>query len=185
MKRIFLIGYMGSGKTTLGKAYARKNGLEFIDLDWYIEERMHKTIQDLFTEKGEEGFRNIERKMLHEAGEFENVLIACGGGTPCFFDNMDYMNRTGDTVFLDVCPEVLFRRLKIAKAKRPLLAGKNDEELMKTILSALEKRMPYYAQAQYRFNAEQLESYRQIDESVRRLEELLNPKQTSDKKYKL
>ena len=97
MKRVFLIGYMGSGKTTLGKAYSAATGLQFVDLDWYIEERMHKSISDLFAERGEDGFRLLEQKMLHEAGEFENVLIACGGGTPCFFDNMDYMNHTGET----------------------------------------------------------------------------------------
>ena len=78
MKRVFLIGYMGSGKTTLGKAYSAATGLQFVDLDWYIEERMHKSISDLFAERGEEGFRLLEQKMLHEAGEFENVLIACG-----------------------------------------------------------------------------------------------------------
>lgn len=99
MKRIFLMGYMGSGKTTLGRAFARAEGLEFIDLDWYIEERLHKSISELFAERGEEGFRNLERKMLHEAGEFEDVVIACGGGTPCFFDNMEYMNRQGTTIF--------------------------------------------------------------------------------------
>lgn len=174
MKRVFLIGYMGSGKTTLGKAYSVAAGLQFVDLDWYIEERMHKSISDLFAERGEEGFRQLERKMLHEAGEFEDVLIACGGGTPCFFDNMDYMNNTGGTVFLDVCPEVLFRRLKIAKAKRPLLANKTDEELMQVIVSALEKRLPYYTKAKWRFNAEELESYAQIDRAVNRLKNLIN-----------
>ena len=173
MKRIFLVGYMGSGKTTLGKAYARANDMEFIDLDWYIEERMHKTVSELFAERGEEGFRELERKMLHEVGEFENVMVACGGGTPCFYDNMDYMNGVGDTVFLDVCPEVLFRRLKIAKAKRPLLADKTDAELMDFIVEALEKRLPFYARARFRFNAEELESIRQISESVGRLKELL------------
>lgn len=76
---------MGSGKTTLGKAYSAATGLQFVDLDWYIEERMHKSISDLFAERGEEGFRLLEQRMLHEAGEFEDVLIACGGGTPCFF----------------------------------------------------------------------------------------------------
>ena len=75
MKRVFLIGYMGSGKTTLGKAYSAATGLQFVDLDWYIEERMHKSISDLFAERGEDGFRLLEQKMLHEAGEFENVLI--------------------------------------------------------------------------------------------------------------
>ena len=135
--RIFLIGFMGSGKTTLGKAFARAMQLQFIDLDWYIEERFHKTVQELFAERGEEGFREIERRMLHEVGEFEDVIIAAGGGTPCFFDNIQYMNRVGKTVFLDVVPEVLFRRLKIAKSKRPLLAGKDDAELMSFILRPL------------------------------------------------
>ena len=174
MKRIFLVGYMGSGKTTLGKAYARVNDMEFIDLDWYIEERMHKTVSELFAERGESGFRELERKMLHEVGEFENVMIACGGGTPCFYDNMDYMNDVGDTVFLDVCPDVLFRRLKIAKVKRPLLADKTDVELMNFIVEALEKRLPFYIRARFRFNAEELESIRQISETVGRLKELLN-----------
>ena len=174
MKRVFLIGYMGSGKTTLGRAYRTATGLQFVDWDWYIEERRHKSISDLFAERGEEGFRLLEQRMLHEAGEFEDVLIACGGGTPCFFDNMDYMNHTGETVFLDVSPEVLFRRLKIAKAKRPLLANKTDEELMQVITSALEKRLPYYTKAKWRFNAEELESYAQIDRAVNRLKNLIN-----------
>ncbi len=174
MKRIFLVGYMGSGKTTLGRAYAHEAGLEFIDLDWYIEGRMHKTVGELFAERGESGFREVERNMLHEVGEFENVVLACGGGTPCFFDNMDYMNAVGETVFLDVCPDVLFRRLKVAKSKRPLLADKSDDELMDAILSALARRVPFYSQAKYRFNAELLEDYSQIGESVKRLDELLD-----------
>ena len=173
MTRIFLIGYMGSGKTTLGKAFARAMQLEFIDLDWYIEERFHKTISQIFAEKGESGFREVERRMLHEAGEFENVVIAAGGGTPCFFDNIDYMNRVGQTVFLDVRTDVLFRRLKAAKAKRPLLANKTDEELMGAITDALDQRLPFYTRASYRFNAEELESRGQIRESVERLAELL------------
>ena len=95
MTRIFLIGYMGAGKTTLGKAFSRELGLTFIDLDWYIEERFHKTVQQLFSERGEQGFRELEQKMLHEVAEFEDVVISAGGGTPCFFDNMDYMNACG------------------------------------------------------------------------------------------
>mgnify|MGYP002519721885 CR=1 FL=1 len=101
MIRIFLIGYMGAGKTTLGKAFARAMGLTFVDLDWYIEERFHKTVRQIFTERGEDGFRELEKRMLHEAGEFEDVVISVGGGTPCFFDNMEYMNQAGETVFLD------------------------------------------------------------------------------------
>ena len=173
MERVYLIGYMGSGKTTLGKAFARDAHLQFIDLDWYIEERMHKTIKDLFAERGESGFREVERNMLHEVGEFENVVIAAGGGTPCFFDNMDYMNRTGETVFLDASLEALFRRLKVAKAKRPLLADKTDEELMQVIRDGLDSRMPYYGKAKHRFPSDYLESREQISGSVERLKTLL------------
>ena len=89
MTRILLIGFMAAGKTTLGKALARDLGLQFIDLDHYIENRFHCTVAQLFTERGEEGFRQIERTMLHEVAEFEDVIIATGGGTPCFFDNMN------------------------------------------------------------------------------------------------
>ena len=102
MIRIFLIGYMGAGKTTLGKAFAKKYNLSFVDLDWYIEERFHKTVQELFAERGEDGFRELERNMLHEVADFENVIISTGGGAPCFFDNMDFMNKSGITVFLNV-----------------------------------------------------------------------------------
>ena len=137
MVRIFLTGYMGAGKTTLGKAFARKLNIPFIDLDWYIEERFHKTVGELFTERGEAGFREIERNMLHEVAEFENVVISTGGGAPCFFDNMEFMNRTGKTVFLNVHPDVLFRRLRIAKQQRPILQGRQDDELMDFIIQAL------------------------------------------------
>ena len=95
MIRIFLTGYMGAGKTTLGKAFARELNVPFIDLDWYIEERFHKSIRELFVERGEASFRELERNMLHEVSEFEDVIISTGGGTPCFFDNMDYMTDTG------------------------------------------------------------------------------------------
>lgn len=95
MIRIFLTGYMGAGKTTLGKAFAREMSVPFIDLDWYIEERFHKSIRELFTERGEASFRELERNMLHEVGEFEDVVVSTGGGTPCFFDNMEYMNVAG------------------------------------------------------------------------------------------
>ena len=174
MTRIFLIGYMGAGKTTLGKAFSRELGLTFIDLDWYIEERFHKTVQQLFSERGEQGFRELEQKMLHEVAEVEDVVISAGGGTPCFFDNMDYMNACGDTVFLQVEPEVLFRRLKVAKQQRPLLANKSDEELMNFICEALQKRHPFYSQAKLLFRADELEDKSQIQTSVDSLRKLLN-----------
>lgn len=173
MTRIFLTGYMGAGKTTLGKAFARKLGLSFIDLDWYIESRFHKTIAQLFAGRGEDGFRQLERNMLHEVGEFEDVVVSTGGGTPCFFDNMDYMNAQGQTVFLDVDVETLFRRLRVATQQRPILQGKSEEELRTFIGQALADRAPYYAQARYRFDGSQLESREQIAESVQRLRGVL------------
>lgn len=173
MTRIFLIGYMGAGKTTLGKAFARSMGLTFIDLDWYIEERFHKTVRQIFAERSEEGFRELEKRMLHEVADFEDVVIATGGGTPCFFDNMEYMNQKGETVFLDVSQEVLFRRLKVAKQQRPLLAQKNDEELKAFIADALGKRLPHYSKAKHVFRADELEDKQQIQQSVEALKKQL------------
>ena len=165
MIRIFLTGYMGAGKTTLGKAFARTLNVPFVDLD--------KTVGELFAERGEAGFRELERNMLREVGAFENVVISTGGGAPCFFDNMDFMNHSGKTVFLNVHPDVLFRRLRVAKQQRPILQGKEDEELKEFIIQALEKRAPFYSQAQYIFNADELEDRSQIEKSVQRLRDLL------------
>ena len=124
MRRVIIVGYMGAGKTTVGRALAKDTGMQFYDLDWYIEARMRKTVPQLFAERGEEGFRLVERNMLHEAAEFEDVVLSCGGGTPCFFDNMDYMNSLGDTVYLKASPEVLCAHLRMGKTRRPLIEGK-------------------------------------------------------------
>ncbi|MDR0894752.1 MAG: shikimate kinase [Prevotellaceae bacterium] len=173
MIRIFLTGYMGAGKTTLGKALARELNVSLIDLDWYIEERTHQSVSELFTEQGEASFRRLEQAMLHEVAQFEDVIISTGGGTPCFFDNMAYMNAEGATVFLDVSVPVLFNRLRIAKRQRPLLSNKNDEELVGFIEQALAERKPYYRQAQYHFKADHLETRREINQSVIMLRDLL------------
>lgn len=173
MIRIFLIGYMGAGKTTLGKALSRELGLPFIDLDWYTEERYHKTIRELFSEKGERNYRELEQRMLHEVAEFENVIISVGGGTPCFFDNMDFMNNHGNTVFLKVNPEVLFRRLRVAKYQRPLLCDRPDEELMDYIVTSLNERKDFYQKARFVFEANKLDNSFQIKSAVNCLKELL------------
>ena len=133
MKSIIIIGYMGAGKTTVGKALAKDLGVMFYDLDWYIESRMRKTVKQIFDEVGEEGFRKIEHNMLHEVAEFENVVVSCGGGTPCFFDNMDYMNQLGETFYLKASPETLHAHLKMGKGVRPLLLNKTPEEVDKFI----------------------------------------------------
>ena len=174
MVRIFLTGYMGAGKTTLGKALARELQTPFIDLDWYIEKRFHKTIRELFDERGEAAFRTLEQRMLHEVGEFEDVVISTGGGTPCFFDNMAYMNRQGQTVFLDANPHVLFKRLQRGTRQRPVLKGKTDGELQALIEETLAKRIPFYSQAAHRFDAGRLENLHEINESVKQLRKLLN-----------
>ena len=171
MKRIILIGYMGAGKTTLGKSLARHLGLEFIDLDWYIENRFHQSVSQLFATRGEEGFRKIEQNMLHEVAEFEDVVISAGGGTPCFFDNMEYMNQQGMTVYLKATPEILRTHLRMGKQKRPLIAQKNDEELDIFIRESLDKRESYYNQARLIFDIGLLDNGMRIQESVKALEE--------------
>ena len=173
MKRIILIGYMGAGKTTIGKVLAREMGMEFYDLDNYIEDRFHQKIPDIFAEKGEEGFREIERKMLHEVAEFEDVIISCGGGTPCFFDNMDYMNRQGDVIYLKAKPEVLYKHLMMGKTERPLLKGKSHEQLLDFINQQLEKREPFYTKAKYTLDVSLMDNYEKIKISVQKAKELL------------
>lgn len=149
MKRIIIIGYMGSGKTTVGHALSQELGLPFYDLDWYIETRMHCTVKQIFDEKGEEGFRKIEHNLLHEVAEFENVIISCGGGTPCFFDNIDYINRQGETVYLKCTTDVLYKHLKMGKSVRPLLLNKTPDEVKTFIEAQLKDRAPFYEKAKH------------------------------------
>ena len=165
-KSIILIGYMGAGKTTVGKELANRLGVTFYDLDWYIETRMHKRVPEIFAESGEEGFRDIEKRMLHEVAEFENVIVACGGGTPCFFDNMDYMNGCGEVIYLRATPDVLFRHLKMGKGVRPLLMGKNDEELLAFIKEQLAKREEFYLKARHVVDIPCMENEDKINETV-------------------
>lgn len=166
MQPIFLIGYMGCGKSTLGRALSKATGWQFIDLDNYIEGRYHKTVNEIFAEKGEEGFRTLEKNMLHEVALFENVIIACGGGTPCFYDNMEFMNAHGTTVFLNADIEKLHTRLMRGRHKRPLIANKSDEELREFILAALDKRMKFYSMAKAVFTSDLLDTRSQIDDTV-------------------
>jgi Shikimate kinase len=167
MNRIFLIGYMGSGKTTIGKLLANKMGYNFVDMDAHIEEKHFKTITQIFAEKGEDEFRRLEQKSLHEVAEFENVIIATGGGAPCFFDNMEYMNSHGLTIYLKLTPNELAERLElIGTSKRPLLAGKNSVELREFIAAGLAKREPYYEKAAYSLSGS-------IEETVTKIHKLI------------
>lgn len=173
MRRIILIGYMGAGKTTIGRALARELGIPFYDLDWYIESRMMKTVPQLFAERGEEGFRIVERNMLHEVAEFEDVVLSCGGGTPCFFDNMEYLNSQGETVYLKASPEVLYGHLKMGKVERPLLKNKTPEEMQQFIREQLTQRETYYLQAKHVLDVSLMDNYEKITISVAELRKLL------------
>ena len=173
MTRIILVGYMGSGKTTVGRQLAMALGLSFYDLDWYIEMRYRRSVAQIFRESGEEGFRQLERNMLHEVAEFENIVLSCGGGTPCFFDNMSYMNSLAETVYLKARPDVLAAHLRMGKVVRPLIQGKNEEELLAYIEDSLRQREPYYSQARHTLDVSLLDNYDKVQTSVRLLRELL------------
>lgn len=167
MEPIFLIGYMGCGKSTLGRALQAATGLEFIDLDHYIEGRFHATVSQIFAERGEEGFRRAERAMLDEVSGFSDVIVACGGGTPCFFDNMEVMNARGTTVWLNTPIERIYERLQRNRSKRPIIADKTDAELMDFIAEALHAREKYYSRAAAQFCATLLEDKSQIATTAR------------------
>ena len=165
---------MGSGKTTVGRALAKEIGMPFYDLDWYIESRMRKKISQIFAERGEEGFRKIECNMLHEVAEFEDVVISCGGGTPCFFDNIDYLNQQAQVIYLKATPEVLHKHLLMGKGDRPLLKGKSPEQLIQFIREQLEKREPFYAKARYTLDVSLMDNYEKIKITIDKLKELLS-----------
>ncbi len=166
MTRIILIGYMGAGKTTVGRVLAKDLGLFFYDLDWYIESRMRKSVKQIFDERGEEGFRIMEHNMLHEVAEFENVIISCGGGTACFFDNMDYMNKQAETIYLKASPDVLYEHLRMGKGVRPLLLGKSPEETQQYIREQLAEREPFYMKAKHVVDVDLMDNFEKISITV-------------------
>jgi shikimate kinase len=164
-QRIFLIGMMGAGKTTLGRQLAERLGYAFVDLDDYIEQREGKSVPHLFEEGGQERFRQKERQALEAVvHEFQQAVIATGGGTPCFFNNMAFINQQGTSVFLNAPADELTQRLLLTDlSQRPLLAQKNEAELKDFIVKTLAERIAFYRQARYtlsgkRYNIEQLES---------------------------
>ncbi len=165
--RIYLIGYMGCGKSTLGRRLAAEMDLQVIDMDTYIEERNYKTIPQIFEEEGEEIFRKKEQKALHELTEFTDVVIATGGGAPCFFDNMEVMNKTGVTIFMDIDPSILADRLLKSKTERPLIKGKSKEELIAFIDENLAKRRAFYSKAMLTVNKPDIETHLLKEEIIK------------------
>ena len=134
---------------------------------------MRKTVAQIFAERGEEGFRKIEHAMLHEVAEFENIIISCGGGTPCFFDNMEYLNSQGETIYLKATPEVLHKHLRMGKTIRPLLLDKSPEEMLLFIREQLQHREPFYLKARHTLDVNLLDSYEKINISVARIRKML------------
>lgn len=170
MKAIILIGYMCVGKTTIGKELAKRRGQMFYDLDWYIEERFRKRVPQIFAEEGEEAFRKKERNMLHEVAEFENVVVSCGGGTPCFFDNIDYMNQAAEVIYLKASPETILSHLKNSKGKRPLLEGMSPDELQTFVTDQIQTREDFYLRARHVVDVDVLDSAEKINRLVELIE---------------
>lgn len=167
MKRpIFIVGYMACGKTTFGRALAHATGREFIDLDFYIEQRFRHTINEIFEGKGETEFRRMETAMLREVGEFENVIISCGGGTPCYNDNMGYMLANGDVIWLQASAERICGRLNANSSRRPLMKGKDADEIRVAVETGLAMRDAHYRRANIHHTGENLEDRRQIDDTI-------------------
>ncbi len=151
---LYLLGYMYSGKTTVGQQLARCLGYRFVDLDQLFEERYHTAIPLFFSRYGEEAFRKLEQAVLHSTQAMDNVVISTGGGTPCYFDNMQWINAHGVSIYLDVTIEVIIQRALRSRKQRPVLAGKSREELRAFIQDQLAQRLPYYSQATLVFPAD-------------------------------
>jgi shikimate kinase len=156
---IFLLGFMGSGKSHWGKIWAAMHKFDFIDLDEEIEKREQQSVADIFEKKGEDYFREKEAKALRSLDLAENTIISCGGGSPCFYDNMDWMNEHGLTVFLNASPHYILNNIKNEKDKRPLLKHTNDAELLFFIEQKIKERMSFYNKAKVIVEAATLHSH--------------------------
>ena len=150
---IFVVGFMGSGKTTLGKKLSKLANLPFIDLDQQIVDTSGMSISDYFKQHGEEQFRLLEEETLKSTPTHSGAIVSTGGGTPCFHDNMTWMNEHGLTLYLNLAPKVIFDRLLASeRSSRPLLASMDDDELLSSIEDKLENRSPFYEKAQIQIN---------------------------------
>lgn len=150
--RVFLIGFMGSGKTYIGERLAAALQYDFIDVDQHLEAQSGRSVSDIFATEGEDAFRRLESAALKSLGTKGNCIISTGGGAPCFFDNMKWMNAHGVSVYLKVSSSILLERLLPRTDKRPLLAGKSEEEIRAFIEESLTQREPFYEQAEITLN---------------------------------
>ncbi|MBQ3212228.1 MAG: shikimate kinase [Alistipes sp.] len=151
MKKIFLIGYMGCGKSSLGRKLAKAGGMEFMDMDSIIEQREGASISDIFHYQGEEYFRDAERALIEELGTAEgDMVISTGGGAPAWQNSMELMNSLGATIYLRRTAQQIASRLSPhGRQKRPKLRGLNDEELVAFMTTNMAEREPFYSKAKY------------------------------------
>jgi len=156
--RIFIIGYMGAGKSTVGKRLARKLGKRFVDLDEAFEAKFRYSIPRFFDHFGEVRFREFEKQCLHDIIEKEDdAVISTGGGTACFHDNIDLMNRNGITIYLKMHPKSIAHRLNRARRLRPVVRDINNDGMQKFVEEQLDEREPFYDQAQIIVKGESLD----------------------------
>jgi shikimate kinase len=151
--KLYLIGLMGSGKSNLGKKISTSIQLPFIDLDDVLEAQEGMKVSKIFSTKGQEYFRKIEAEALRAQSKSEEFVMATGGGTPCFYDNMTFINQTGTSVFLDTAVDVVVSRFDAAQLEsRPLLEGEAGEGIIRKLENMREKRLPFYEQAHFTIN---------------------------------
>ena len=175
MKPVFLIGYMGCGKTTLGEVLARQMNVRYIDLDELIEAQQGMSIVEIFDEMGEKRFRELEVEALEEVAAMTDVIVGCGGGTPCHGDNMEIMNAAGITIWLTTSPERITARLLLPeqKCKRPKINTLGPAAVLPLVRQELQVRTPFYSQAQLQFDSTDIETAEATERTARRLAALL------------
>lgn len=165
-ERLYIVGYMASGKTTFGRALAAKAGWSFVDLDEEVERRERMTVPEIISNKGEDYFRKAESEALRHTASMTHTVIACGGGTPCWRDNMEFMTLHGMTLWLIASPGRIAERIVAAGATRPLVAGLEGPALLEFVAGHLRRRQPRYCQAMMRLSGERLETPAEIDDAV-------------------
>jgi len=154
--KLFLLGMMGSGKSFWAQKLSEKMNIDWMDLDQQIEKATSLSIREIFSAYGEEYFREKEKEALLELSNYKNLIIAVGGGTPCFYDNMKWMNDHGITIWVDEPLEVLSERLKKEKAHRPLIKDLSDKQLQNFLSQKLAERLTYYSQSKHHLKGDQI-----------------------------
>ena len=163
LQKIFLIGFMGSGKSTFGKKLAKELQISFIDLDKVIEEKAKCSVNDIFKYLGEDTFRKMESDALKSFEHLDTFIMATGGGTPCYFNNIDYINDKGISIYIELDTKSIYNRLINAKNIRPTIKGKKEDELMLFIEDTFSKRKHIYEQATFKVNGLNLDVKKVLD----------------------